>query len=108
MHGILDDDVGIVNGINDYSFVNVDKIYDYLVSIDMKPYIEISFMPQAFASYNCQILHYNANVTPPKNYTIWNDFINQWVTHLVDRYGIDTVSQWKFEGITSYILSALF
>ena len=38
MHGILDDDVGIVNGINDYSFVNLDKIYDYLVSIDMRPY----------------------------------------------------------------------
>lgn len=37
-HGVLDDDVGPVNGVNDYSFVNIDKIYDYIVSIDMKPY----------------------------------------------------------------------
>merc|ERR1712130_809985 len=38
-----------------------------------------------------------SNVTPPKNYTVWNDFIKQWMTHLVDRYGIDEISQWKFE-----------
>eukprot|EP00483_Globobulimina_turgida_P003034 UN03039 len=96
-HGILNDDVGVVNGINDYSFINMDKIYDYLLSINMKPYVEISFMPQLFASYNCLKQHFNSNVTPPKNYTIWNDFITQWMTHLVDRYGINQVSQWKFE-----------
>eukprot|EP01084_Bolivina_argentea_P107345 191922_1 len=43
-HGILNDDVGVVNGINDYSFINIDKIYDYLLSINMRPYVEISFM----------------------------------------------------------------
>eukprot|EP01084_Bolivina_argentea_P292328 502535_1 len=49
-HGILDDDVGSVNGLNDYSFVNIDKIYRHLLSINMKPYVEISFMPNLFAS----------------------------------------------------------
>eukprot|EP01084_Bolivina_argentea_P193577 332099_1 len=96
-HGILDDDVGVVNAINDYSFINIDKIYDYLLSINMRPYVEISFMPYAFASYDCFKQHVKANVTPPKNYTVWNDFIKQWMTHLVNRYGINEVSQWKFE-----------
>eukprot|EP01084_Bolivina_argentea_P193576 332098_1 len=63
----------------------------------MRPYVEISFMPYLFASYNCLKQHCKANVTPPKNYTIWNDFIQQWMTHLVDRYGINELSQWKFE-----------
>ena len=34
-HGILDDDVGAVNGINDYSFINIDKIYHHLLSINI-------------------------------------------------------------------------
>ncbi len=36
-HGPLDDDVGVVNGPGLYSFVNIDKIYDFLLSIEMKP-----------------------------------------------------------------------
>lgn len=37
-HGILDDDVGSVNGLNDYSFINIDSIFDFLISINMRPY----------------------------------------------------------------------
>eukprot|EP01083_Nonionella_stella_P267099 902651_1 len=57
-HGILDDDVGSVNGLNDYSFVNIDKIYKYLLSINMKPYVEISFMPNTFKSNDNTVCHY--------------------------------------------------
>eukprot|EP01084_Bolivina_argentea_P066551 121318_1 len=97
-HGILDDDVGSVNGVNDYSFVNIDNIFDFLTSINMKPYVEISFMPKDFASNtSCTIMHYNGIVTPPKNYTIWNSFIQTWIQHIVDRYGIEEVSTWYFE-----------
>ena len=98
-HGILDDDVGPVNGVNDYSFVNIDKIYDYLLSINMKPYVEISFMPADFASGSRTVFHYKGNISPPKDWSTWNGFIKLWMQHLVDRYGIDEVSTWKFEGI---------
>ena len=96
-HGILMDDVGAVNGINDYSFVNIDKIYDYILSINMKPYVEISFMPDDFASGGGTFAHYKGNTSPPKNYTIWYEFIQDWTTHLMNRYGIDEISTWKFE-----------
>ena len=96
-HGILDDDVGPVNGVNDYSFVNIDKIYDYLLSIDMKPYVEISFMPRDLASGTDTTFHYKGNITPPKDWSTWNDFIKQWMQHLITRYTIDEVSKWKFE-----------
>eukprot|EP01084_Bolivina_argentea_P318488 552328_1 len=64
-HGILDDDVGAVNGVTDFSFVNIDKIYDYLLSINMKPYVEISFMPVDFASSSDTTFHYKGNISPP-------------------------------------------
>eukprot|EP01084_Bolivina_argentea_P201164 343901_1 len=100
-HGILDDDVGAVNKINDYSFVNIDKIYQYLLSINMKPYVEIGFTPYLFSSNNCanNIIgnHYHPCHAIPNNYTIWYDFIQQWTQHLITVFGIDEISTWKFE-----------
>jgi xylan 1,4-beta-xylosidase len=36
-------------------------------------------------------------VAPPKDYGKWDDLITHLAQHLVDRYGIDEVSQWYFE-----------
>jgi Glycosyl hydrolases family 39 len=47
-HGLLSDDVGTVIKHNDellYSFFNADQIVDFLLSIGMKPLVELSFMP---------------------------------------------------------------
>ena len=98
-HGILDDDVGSVNGVNDYSFINIDKIYDYLLSINMKPYVEISFMPNDLAlnPNNSTHLHYKSDESPPKDWNEWYSFIQTWIKHIIDRYGIDQVSSWQFE-----------
>ena len=52
-HGLFDDDVGTVVRNNDvllYSFFNVDQIMDFLLSIGMKPFVELGFMPEALAS----------------------------------------------------------
>ena len=97
-HGILDDDVGCVNGVNDYSFVNIDNIFDFLVSINMKPYVEISFMPEYLASDSSStVFHYKGGISSPSSFNTWYSFIHTLIEHLVDRYGIDQVSQWPFE-----------
>ena len=91
-HGILDDDVGTVNGNNDYSFINIDNIFDYLIAA-MKPYVEISFMPQIFASNaDSTVFHYKGGISEPKSWFTWYQFIQNWMTHLIDRYGVDEVS----------------
>ena len=101
-HGILDDDVGVVNGLNDYSFVNIDNIYSFLLSIGMKPYIEISFMPELFASDPSQtICHYKGGASPPTSYAARYDFIRTWLLHLVEYFGVDEVRLWKFEGLSA-------
>lgn len=84
------------NGPNEYSFFNVDEIYDFLLSINMKPYVELSFMPNLLASGNATIMWYKGNITPPKSWQAWYDLIVELGTHLVDRYGIKEVSQWSF------------
>jgi xylan 1,4-beta-xylosidase len=99
-HGILSDDVGtLVNEMDKlvYSFFNADQICDYLLSIGMRPFMELSFMPYALSSGNDIVFHYKANVTPPRDYSEWGTLIYELVLHWVERYGIEEVSKWFFE-----------
>jgi xylan 1,4-beta-xylosidase len=66
-HGLLSDDVGTVVRHQNrliYSFFNADQIIDFLLSIDMRPFVELSFMPTALASGSRTVFHYRGNVTP--------------------------------------------
>jgi len=99
-HGILDDDMGTLvcdNGQPLYSFFNTDRIFDFLLSIDMKPVVEFSFMPRILASAGNTVFHYQGNITPPKIYSQWGALVRRLVAHWVDRYTIAEVSQWPFE-----------
>ena len=80
-----------------YSFFNADQIWDFLLSIGMKPFVELSFMPTTLASGDTVVFHYRANVTPPKDYRQWAALIHKLVAHWVERYGIDEVRTWFFE-----------
>ncbi len=54
-----------------YSFTKIDRLYDYILSIGMYPYVELSFMPELLASGTATWLHYKGNVTPPRSYEKW-------------------------------------
>ena len=101
-HAIFHDEVGAYDedshGRPVYNFSYVDQIYDGLLANGVKPFVELSFMPQKLAAHNS--LHsfwYKPNVSPPKDWTKWDDLIVSFVRHLVDRYGLDEVAQWYFE-----------
>ena len=101
-HGLLDDDMSTYlptePSTKPYSFFNVDSIFDFLVSIGMKPVVELSFMPAGLASNASQtIFHYKGGTSPPSNYSQFADFIGDLALHLVERYGIQEVSTWYFE-----------
>jgi xylan 1,4-beta-xylosidase len=96
-HGLLSDDMGTLSRDNVYSFFNCDQVFDFLLSIGMKPFVELSLMPTALASGKRTVFSYEANVTPPKDYKQWSQLIGRLVSHLVDRYGEREVAQWFFE-----------
>ncbi len=99
-HGILDDDMADLLDEQDklrYGFYNVDQVVDFLRSIDMRPFVELSFMPRALASGDKVVFNYRGNVTPPKDAAGWADLISQIVRHWVERYGLAEVRQWYFE-----------
>ena len=99
-HGILCDDMGTLIDQSDkfiYSFFNTDQIFDFLLSIGMKPFVELSFMPSCLSSSGQLQFHYRANVSPPRDLSQWSVLIEKIVKHWVERYGLDEVRQWFFE-----------
>ena len=99
-HALLSDDMGTLICQDEqllYSFFNADQIVDFLLSIGMRPFVELSFMPETLASGHITVFRYRANVTPPTNYDQWAALIQKLVAHWVDRYGAAEVRQWFFE-----------
>ena len=100
-HGLLCDDMGVYAETRDgqprHNWQYVDHLYDALLAIHIRPFVEISFMPSALASGNQTIFWWRANVTPPKSYDHWDGLIKDLTEHWTERYGADEVKQWYFE-----------
>jgi len=101
-HGIFHDEVGVysedANGQPVYNFSYVDQIYDGLLADGAKPFVELSFMPNALAARNMpHAFWYKPNISPPKDWNKWDALITQFAKHLIERYGIDEVGKWYFE-----------
>jgi len=114
-HGIFMDEVGLYDpdrriqnpglvaqaarDASIYNFSYIDQIYDGLLEEHVRPFVELSFMPRKMAS-DPTALHafwYKQNVSPPKDYAVWDAMIRAFAAHLVERYGLDEVATWKFE-----------
>ena len=91
-HGLFDDDMSVLTrpmmGAKDewvVSFTNVDSVFDFLLSINMKPFVEIGFMPEALKSKETTIFHYKGNTSRPASYERWDWLIRLFAEHLTER-----------------------
>ncbi len=101
MHGLLTDDMAVYRedskGNPEYNYQYIDALYDFLLSIKVKPFVELGFMPNALASGPETIFWWKGNVTPPKDYNKWGDLIKNLTHHFTERYGAEEVKTWYFE-----------
>lgn len=105
-HGLLDDDMSVLKkteraGTHEevyvVSFTNIDSIFDFLLSINMKPFVEIGFMPGCLRTKDTTVFHYKGYTSRPSSYETWDWLMETFAQHLVERYGLDEVRQWFFE-----------
>jgi xylan 1,4-beta-xylosidase len=100
-HAILHDELGVYRedaGEAHYDFTAIDRIYDLLLSLGLRPIIEVSFMPCDLASNPAATVFWYRGITsPPRDWRRWGELNQHFAAHLVERYGIEEVSQWGFE-----------
>ena len=100
-HGLLDDDMGVYKedaaGNPRYNFQYVDALYDALLAMHIRPFVELSFMPSQLASGKQTVFWYKGNITPPKDMNKWKGLIRALMNHWKQRYGEAEISKWYFE-----------
>lgn len=99
--GLLDDDMMVYSedskGNPKYNFCYIDIAFDFLLSIGLKPFVLLSYMPKALAKNpNRTMYHTESVISLPKDMTKWNNLIKALLLHLKTRYGMDEISSWLF------------
>jgi xylan 1,4-beta-xylosidase len=101
-HGILCDDLGAyreIDGEPVHDFTGIDRVYDMVVALGMRPVVELGFMPRDLArDPDRTVFAYGATISPPADWDRWADLVRALAAHLVDRYGRGEVrDHWLFE-----------
>jgi xylan 1,4-beta-xylosidase len=100
-HGILDDDLRtcrLVDGSPRYDFTGIDKVYDTVLGLGLRPVVELGFMPRDLAADPSRtVFTYRGIISPPADWDRWADLIRALTAHLLDRYGRAEVAGWTFE-----------
>ncbi len=100
-HGLFHDEMAVVGRRKDgslgFRWHQVDKIYDSLLEMGLRPFVELNGMPSALASGTQTIFDWRLNVSPPKDYAEWGALVEAFARHVVGRYGLEEVRTWYFE-----------
>lgn len=100
-HGIFSDHMMVYNLEDDgnviYNWSHVDELFDFFKEVNIKPFIELGFMPSEIKSSNEVIFWWKANVSQPKDIKLWTNLVQEFIKHCINRYGLEEVETWYFE-----------
>ncbi|ANS74543.1 hypothetical protein AWM70_08060 [Paenibacillus yonginensis] len=101
-HGIFDDDMMVYQedskGNPTFNFRYVNELFDFLLSIGLKPFVELGFMPSALASDQSKTVFYKPSYTsPPKSLDKWCKLMEGFIYNCFNRYGRREIESWRFE-----------
>jgi xylan 1,4-beta-xylosidase len=96
-HGALSDDKDSMailkwsgSGTPTYNWTNFDKYLDAIAAANMRPLMELDFMPKDLAKNG-------DSRDAPKDLNVWKQFMQALVQHCVDKFGADDVGKWYWE-----------
>lgn len=91
-HGLLDDEMMFYSeneeGSPELCFTYIDLVIDFLLSINLKPFMELSFMPKELAMDPTRTMFFIGSIISlPKSMEKWTYIIQQLIKHFISRYG---------------------
>ncbi|MFN3806652.1 GH39 family glycosyl hydrolase [Asticcacaulis sp.] len=98
-HDIFHDELGTVKRVDNklfYDWTKIDYLYDHLLKMKIKPFVELGFTPSALKTSDQTIFYWKGNTSPPR-LDLWKQLVHDFTKHLIDRYGIEEVRSWYFE-----------
>ncbi len=99
-HGLFHDDMHVLTQEGDeyiMQFQYVDKLFDFLLDNNIKPFVEFGFMPKCLRKTEKTQFWWNGNIAPPKDMKVWAELIEGITKHWINRYGLEEVKTWYFE-----------
>jgi xylan 1,4-beta-xylosidase len=96
------------HGNSVYDWRILDQIFDAYRASNVRPYVEIGFMPKDLSTRPEPYQHHRTPEAkyaeiftgwayPPKDYRRWADLVFQWTQHCLERYGRGEVERWSWE-----------
>lgn len=82
--------------VPEYNFTYLDRVMDAYLKLNIRPFLELGFMPKQLASGSQTVFYWQGNVTPPKDYRNWQKLVTATLQHLIQRYGQE-VFTWPIE-----------
>ena len=83
--------------IVEYNFTYLDRVVDSYMEVNIRPFLELGFMPYKMASGDNTVFYWKGNTTPPADYNKWCDMVQATLRHLMERYGKEEVLTWPIE-----------
>jgi len=79
-HGLLHDEMGVYGddrfGNPVYNFQYIDTLYDSILRIGVRPFVELAFMPDKLKSSDKTVFWWKGNISPPKDHDKWRKKLN--------------------------------
>ena len=100
-HGLFHDDMFVLTedatGRRVLNFQYVDALFDALLEMGIRPFVEFAFAPRPLARTTDTVFWWRGHGAPPTDLRSWATLISDITLHWVARYGLSEVRRWTFE-----------
>lgn len=100
-HGLFHEEMGVVRRGSDgkliYNFQYMDLLFDSLLSIGLRPVIELGLMPDILGCEKRYVFWWKMNISMPSDISEWYELVKETVRHFTYRYGEEEIKKWYFE-----------
>ena len=105
IRGIISDDLSFCSRITSgkivYRFNLIDEIFDFLLSVNLKPCLSFTYMPICLAKdKNKTIFSDGYNTSIAQYPEEWINLVKTFMNHITQRYGEQEISKWMFTPCT--------
>lgn len=83
--------------IDQYNYDSVNQVLDFMVQHRLKPFLDLGRRPDTALRSDGKEVFYEEQYIPFASREHWERMVDDFFSHIVDRYGQEEVSSWIFE-----------